>query len=168
MPPTNAGKQDERCLPKTSMPTLQLVNHTIHPLTGPKGGQTQARSEKHAAAPAVSLERITLSLRETQQAAFAKGTCMNYYRNINSYVTFCEDYNLKTFPVSDESISLYAQSRAIKGYNPSSITNMVSSIKSVSKMIGYNIDPVGFPGLKMGITLHLSPIWCHQSNQYLK
>ena len=149
MPPTNVGKQDERCLPKTSMPTLQPVNHTIHPLTGPKGGQTQAKSEKHTAAPAVSLERITLSLRETQQAAFAKGTCMNYYRNISSYVTFCEDYKLKTFPVSDESISLYAQSRAIKGYNPSSITNMVSSIKSVSKMIGYSVDPIGFPGLKM-------------------
>ena len=149
MPPTNVGKQDDERLPKTSLPAVQFANNPVHALTGPKRGQTQRKPEIHTAAPAVSLERITLSLRETQQAAFVKGTCMNYYRNINSYVTFCEEYNLKAFPVSDESISLYAQSRAIKGYNPSSITNMVSSIKSVSKMIGYNIDPIGFPGLKM-------------------
>ena len=149
MPPANAGKSDGGGLSQTSVAIVQPVGNTLPSLTGPKGGQTQGKPEKHIGSPAVPFEQITLSLRETQQAAFAKGTCMNYYRNINSYVTFCEEYGLVKFPITDESISLFAQSRALKGYNPSSINNMVSSIKSVSKMMGYKLDPLGFPGLKM-------------------
>ena len=149
LPPANDGPADETDGVPTMMAVIQLTNQPLPTSSDSGRSATQSRPHAHIGAPVISMERILLNLCETQQTAFSRGRCNSYYRNLHNYVLFCDQYGFTPFPLNDKTLSLYAQSRVLKGYNPNSIVNMISTIKSVSKLMEYSLNEHKMTGVKL-------------------
>ena len=99
-----------------------------------------------------SLGEIKRRAVSTQAAAFASGTKSNIQSHVNSYLAFCIYFSLVPFPLTCSNIipflQLFSESVSSYGY----INNVLSSIKSMSNLLGHFVDKV----TSVHLTLFLS------------
>ena len=88
--------------------------------------------------------QLELELGQSQRAALNQGTSANYNKYLESYQEFCRKYGYKDFPLSEISVSMFAQylSRTVK---PQTIKQAVSALRTVSVTVGFKIPERQFP-----------------------
>lgn len=75
----------------------------------------------------------------TSAQAFAPGTWSNIKSHGDSYLKFCDSFFIRPFPISEVNVTpflqLYSESASVRCFN--TVANVLSSIKTLSKMNGY-------------------------------
>ena len=78
----------------------------------------------------------------TQSDAFAAGTKANMRSHLNSYLAFCNYFSLVSFPLTCSNLLPFLQvfSESVTSY--AYVSNVLSTIKTVSHMLGHSIPHV--------------------------
>ena len=72
----------------------------------------------------------------------------NYLNYLNSYEKFCKEFGYEPFPLKEITLSMFAQylSRKLK---PQTIKCVVSSLRTISTTVGYEVSDKQFPMVKL-------------------
>ena len=92
--------------------------------------------------------QLELKMTKLQQAALNDGTSANYLNYLNSYEKFCKEYGYKPFPLKEISLSMFAQYLSTK-LKPQTIKCVVSSLRTISTTVGYEVSDKQFPMVKL-------------------
>ena len=92
--------------------------------------------------------QLELEMSNSQKAALNNGTANNYLNYLNSYTSFCDEYGYQPFPLNEIILSMFAQylSRKLK---PQSIKCAVSSLRTISNIVGYKTTENQFLMVKL-------------------
>ena len=78
----------------------------------------------------------------TQSEAFASGTKSNMKSHINSYLSFCIYFALTALPLDCTNLLPFLQlfSQSVRSFHY--VNNVLSSIRTISRLLGYTIDHI--------------------------
>ena len=92
--------------------------------------------------------QLELEMTKSQRAALNDGTSANYLNYLNPYKVFCKEYSYEPFPLKEISLSMFAQYLS-KKLKPQTIKCVVSSLRTISTTVGYEVSDKQFPMVKL-------------------
>ena len=92
--------------------------------------------------------QLELEMMKSQRVALNDGMSANYLNYLNSYEKFCEEFGYEPFPLKEITLSMFSQylSRKLK---PQTIKCVVSSLRTISTTVGYEVSDKQFPMVKL-------------------
>ena len=92
--------------------------------------------------------QLELEMTKSQRAALNDGTSANYLNYLTSHEEFCKEYGYEPFPLKEILLSMFAQYLSNK-LKPQAIKCVVSSLRTISTTVGYEVSDKQFPMVKL-------------------
>ena len=92
--------------------------------------------------------QLELEMTKSQRVALNDSMSANYLNYLNSYEKFCKEFGYEPFPLKEITLSMFTQylSRKLK---PQTIKCVVSSLRTISTTVGYEVSDKQFPMVKL-------------------
>ena len=92
--------------------------------------------------------QLELEMTKSQRDALNDSTSADYLNYLNCYKEFCKEYGYEPFPLKEISLSMFAQYLSNK-LKPQTIKCVVSSLRTISTTVGYEVSDKQFPMVKL-------------------